>query len=373
MKFALSDEQRMLVESLRGYLAEHVPLARVRRFAARDEGRAQDLERGLAELGLPALLIAEAHGGVGLAALDACVVAEALGYAVAPVAYVASAAMVPRALMLAATPAQQRDWLPKMARGELLVGAAMAELSGARAGAGVQVRDGRLTGKAMFVLDFEADAWLVADASGGLHLVSADTPGLSRRRFETVDRTRPIGELEFSNLAAETLPAADLEVSRRVLDLGRVLLAADTLGAAQAMLDQAVAYAGQREQFGRVIASFQAVKHMCAEMAAQLEPTRAFAWYAAHALDESLQESHQLACHLKAHLSEVGTFVARTAVEVHGGMGFTDLLGLHYWFKRTGFNRQMLGSPERLREEAALAQGVSGGQVRTSGSSAYCP
>ena len=136
------------------------------------------------------------------------------------------------------------------------------------------------------------------------------------------------------------------------------MLAADTLGAAQNMLDQAVAYAKEREQFNRPIGSFQAVKHMCAEMAAHLEPCRALVWYAAHALDELPDESTLTACHTKAHLAEVGKFVAKTATEVHGGMGFTDLLGLHYWFKRIGFNRQMLGAPELVREEAARIQGL---------------
>ena len=120
------------------------------------------------------------------------------------------------------------------------------------------------------------------------------------------------------------------------------------------MLDQAVDYAKQRHQFGRPIGSFQAVKHMCAEMAANLEPTRAFMWYAGNAFAALPDEAPRLAGHFKAHISEVGTFVAKTATEVHGGMGFTDLVGLHYWFKRIGFNRQLLGSPERLRQEVSV-------------------
>ncbi len=353
MEFGLSEEQQLLQASLAGYLSEHASLDRVRQFADSNEGRAKDIEQGLAELGVPALMIDEAHGGVGLGALDACVVAEAFGYAVAPMPFVASAVMVPLALRLAASDAQRREWLPRIASGEVVLGTALAESAGARAGAGVAASHGKLTGKSLFVLDFEADGYVVGDASGGLSLVLKDALGLDRRRLETVDRTRPIGELIFDQVICEPLPAASHDVHRSLLDHARVMLAADTLGAAQAMLDKAVAYAKEREQFGRSIASFQAVKHMCAEMAAHLEPTRAFAWYAAHTLDESPQQAHLNACHLKAHLSEVGTFVAKTATEVHGGMGFTDLLGLHYWFKRIGFNRQMLGSPEGLREEAA--------------------
>lgn len=109
-------------------------------------------------------------------------------------------------------------------------------------------------------------------------------------------------------------------------------------------------------QFGRPIGSFQAVKHMCAEMAAELEPCRAMMWYAAHAFDEIAGEARLTACHAKAHVSEVGTFVARTSTEVHGGIGFTDELGLHLWFKRIGANRQLLGGPDLVREEAAKLQ-----------------
>jgi alkylation response protein AidB-like acyl-CoA dehydrogenase len=136
-------------------------------------------------------------------------------------------------------------------------------------------------------------------------------------------------------------------------------LAADTLGAAQTMLDRAVVYAGERVQFGRKIGSFQAVKHMCAEMAAELEPCRSLVWYAAHAADESPEEAPMMAALAKSHLAEVGREVARTATEVHGGMGFTDLMGLHFWFKRIGWNRQALGGPELVRAYAARLEGLA--------------
>jgi alkylation response protein AidB-like acyl-CoA dehydrogenase len=123
------------------------------------------------------------------------------------------------------------------------------------------------------------------------------------------------------------------------------------------MIEQAVAYAQMREQFSRPIGSFQAVKHLCAEMAAELEPARSLVWYAAYALGEGLEDASAAAAHAKAHLGEVGRFVARTATEVHGGMGFTDRLGLHYWFKRLGLDRQLLGGPERVRALAASLQG----------------
>ena len=199
--------------------------------------------------------------------------------------------------------------------------------------------------------------YLVADENRALYLVEANAPGLERRRLTTIDKTRRVGELVFDNVTADLLPGSrDPEVCARVIDAGRVVLAADTLGAAQDMLTKAVAYSKQREQFGRVVGSFQAVKHMCAEMAAELEPCRAMMWYAAHAFDAIPDEARLTACHTKAHVAEVGTFVARTSTEVHGGIGFTDELGLHLWFKRIGANRQLLGGPDRVREEAAKLQ-----------------
>jgi alkylation response protein AidB-like acyl-CoA dehydrogenase len=123
------------------------------------------------------------------------------------------------------------------------------------------------------------------------------------------------------------------------------------------MFDQALAFVNQRMQFNRFIGSFQAVKHQFADMVTVLEPCRAMVWYAAYAQDALPDEARLTALQTKAHLGDVGRDIARMATEAHGGMGFTDLLGLHYWFKRIGFNRQMLGGPEHCREEAARLQG----------------
>ncbi|MBV9330137.1 MAG: acyl-CoA/acyl-ACP dehydrogenase [Alphaproteobacteria bacterium] len=360
MEFALSDDQKMMQESVHRTLERVSPLERVRKAA---EAGAYDREifRALAELGATGILIPEAHGGLGLTLLDAALASEMLGRHVAPVPFLGTAVMAPIAFG-AASEAQQRAWLPKLARGEIIAGVAVAEeAAGAREGAKVSAKAGRLEGRALFVADFAADLFVVADSYGGLHLVAADAKGLEKRVLESIDRTRAIGALEFANVAAEPLaegnPAATIE---RMIDAGRIALAADTLGAGERMIEQAVAYAKERRQFGRVIGSFQAVKHMCAEMAAELEPARALVWYAAYAFDEFPAQSRAMAAHAKAHLSETGRHIARTATEVHGGMGFTDLLGLHYWFKRIGFDRQMLGGPERVRHDAAVAQGWVG-------------
>jgi alkylation response protein AidB-like acyl-CoA dehydrogenase len=362
MEFALTADQKMMQESVNRTLERVCPLERVRK-AAGHEPFAREVLKALVELGVPGILIPEEFGGLGLALLDAALAAEALGRHVAPVPFVASSVMAPIALVGAGSGAQKKKYLPKLTNGELIAAVAISEqAAGAREKAGVSAKGGKLSGKAMFVLDFGgAEIFIVADKFAGLHIVDAKAKGLDKTSLSTIDATRAIGELNFDNVEAEPLssgnPAATLD---RMIDAGRIILAADTLGAGGRMIEKAVDYAKERKQFGRVIGSFQAVKHLCAEMVAELEPCRALIWYAAYAFDEFPDQSRRMAAHAKAHTSEVGTFVARTATEVHGGMGFTDLLGLHYWFKRIGFNRQALGGPEKVRHDAAIAQGWVG-------------
>ena len=309
MEFGLSQEQILLRDSVVRFLDDHSGLDRVRKYADDLDDRGDDLWAGLSELGVPALLVPEAHGGVGLSGLDAAVVAEALGGHVTPAPFLASGVLAVTAVRLAGDDAQQAEYLPRIADGSLRIGAALSELSGARADAGVHASDaGTLAGKALFVLDPDADAFLVADRGRRLHIVDRTADGVAIEFLSNVDRTQRIAELTLDNAAAETLSGStDPDIGLQVIDTGRVMLAADTLGAAQEMLDQSVAYAKQREQFNRVIASFQAVKHMCAEMAAEIEPARALVWYAAHALGEAPEEARLTACHAKAHLAEVGT------------------------------------------------------------------
>lgn len=356
MEFDLSPDQRLMVDSVARALDDAAPLDRIRRYAGDDPDDGADLWQLATELGLPGLVIAEDAGGSGLDLLDAAVVQQTLGARVAPLPFTSACVLAPLALGLADADAA-RAWLPRVAAGETRVGIAISEACGARENAGVDRTGGKLNGRALFVMDIEADAFIVADRSGGLHLVDGADTGLTRTALVTVDRTRRTGELRFDNAAAIALDA-EADAITRLVDAGRVLLAADALGSAQYMLEAAVAYAGEREQFGRVIGSFQAVKHLCAEMAAALEPCQSLLWYAAHAWDHLPQESRLYACHAKAHISEVASRVAKTATEVHGGMGFTDLLGLHYWFKRIGLDRQLLGGPDRCREDAARLQGL---------------
>jgi alkylation response protein AidB-like acyl-CoA dehydrogenase len=294
------------------------------------------------------------------------VAAETLGWGVAPGPFLGSAVMAPLALRAAGTAAQQAEWLPRLATGECRFGIAANELVVRREGAGITLAQDRLHGLALMVIDgLGADQFLVPiDGGASLARVDARAPGLEATPLRTIDRTRGFCALRFEGVApAEWIgePGGAGEACRRMLDAARVVLSADLLGASERALELAVAYAGQRRQFDRVIGSFQAVKHLCAEMASELEPARSLVWYAAHAFDAVPEEATLVACHAKAHLSEVGPFVVRTATEVHGGVGFTDEQNLHYWFKRVGLDRHLLGSPEALREQAARIHGWTTG------------
>jgi len=345
MEFALSEDQRLLQDSLKGVLAGAASLDQVRKIAVGDAAAISALDAALAEFGLSSLLVPEDAGGLGLGLLDACLVQEALGYHIAPSRFFANA--------LAATALTEfPDLLTLIAAGEAKFGLALTELVSRRDGAGLTADKGKLSGKSLLAISVDGATHLLAAESGGqLHAIEAVQDIAS---MQTIDRTRTFHEVKLAGARSLAAPKADA----RFLAIARLLVAADTLGAAQAMIDKAVAYAAERQQFGRVIGSFQAVKHMCAEMAAKLEPGRALIWHAAHALDIGDAEGPVMANLAKSYMAEAGTFIARTSTEVHGGMGFTDLVGLHYWYKRIGVNRQLFGSPEQARESAAELQGL---------------
>jgi alkylation response protein AidB-like acyl-CoA dehydrogenase len=358
MEFGLSLEQRQFDDSLRSFLRDRLPMEQLRALAESGGGYDEGLWTGLAELGLHGLIVPERFGGSGLGVLDAAVAAEALGYAAAPVPFAGTTVMAPLAFINSATEAQQAEYLPAIAAGEARIAVGFAGIAGQTGAASVTVDGTRLTGTISGVMDAGAAThFLVYLRDGTAALVEASD--VTRVSHRSLDRTRPLVDVTFNGTPAELLVAANDKraAARRVLDAGRVMLAADTLGAAQTMLDRAVAFAKERVQFGRVIGSFQGVKYMLADCVTTLEPCRGMVWYAAHAQDAMPDEARLTACHAKAHVADVAREVARMTTETHGGMGFTDLLGLHYWFKRIGFNRQVLGGPERCREEAAALQG----------------
>ena len=368
MDFGLSQDQGLLVDSVRGFLADRVPIERVRTLREADCPNDRDIWRSLAELGVSGVLVDEEHGGSGLVLLDAVLLAQSLGYSVTPAPFVSSAVMAP--LALAAHPgAQSSEWLRGIAAGEIAFGVAVTEVFSIREEAGVTLAGGepggrgegkrRLHGKTMMALDVRsADFVLVAVAADRLAVVRRDSGGLEANHLATLDATRCTSELVFDGVEPEAVFEDAGDTIDRMLIAGRIALAADTLGACESMIEQAVAYSKERVQFNRVIGSFQAVKHMCAEMIAELEPARSLLWYAAHSFDSMPGDAPLMSCHVLAHVSEIAREIASVSTQVHGGTGWTDEQNLHFWFKRIAVARHLLGGPQFLRDRAAQIQGL---------------
>jgi len=364
MYFGLSEEQESIQDFVKKFLADNATVDEIRKIA---NGEGEELEKnifdGILNLGINTLLIPEEHNGLGAGLLHAVAVAQALGAGVGPIPFVGSYVMAPIAINLGGSEEQKNNYLPKIASNELRFGIGMSEFVGAREDAGIEFSKNKLNGRALFVLDAEnSDFIILANKSGNIFLINAKDKGVKINKLTTVDKTRSFHEILLENVNAEILALTEdnNEIAKKVIDAGRIILAADTVGASEAMVEKAVTYSKERKQFNRTIGSFQAVKHMCAEMAADLEPCYSLVWQAAYSFDtEEVSSSRLLACQSKSHTSEVGKMISKKATEVHGGMGFTDLLGLHYWFKRIGLNRQILGAPEIVREEAAELQGFN--------------
>jgi alkylation response protein AidB-like acyl-CoA dehydrogenase len=199
-----------------------------------------------------------------------------------------------------------------------------------------------------------------ADGASGitLFLVDRRSPGVIVRLLDTIDRTRRVCEVEFRNVEVAREHALGVvgggwPVMSKTLDVAAIALAADALGGSERVLDMAVDYSKTREQFGRPIGSFQAIKHMAAEMVAEVEPARSLLWYAAHAQDERKREASRAASMAKASLCDIFARSANRAVQMHGGIGFTWEHDLHLWFKRAKWNELAFGDPSYHRERVA--------------------
>lgn len=355
MNFDLSEEQRMLQETIDGFLENECPVSTVREFFDSDDDMLPSLWKGLAELGLVGLHIPEEYGGAGLEMLDLMCVAERLGYHATPGPFMAHA-IAGLSIALAGNDAQKKSWLPRFASGDSLATIAFAE-----AGDRWQPEDwkltengnGKLTGTRDHVLcGRSADIVIVGLAGGQLGLVETSASGVSIQPTHGSDRTRRLSVLRLEDVSVEVLPSS-ASVSGRIRDAALVLLAADAVGGSQRCVELAVAYANQREQFGRTIGQFQALKHQLANLALDSEPCRSLAWYAAYAWDHVPEEAARAAAHAKSHNTDRYLQVARGTVEAYGGIGYTWECEVHYWLKRALQNRAFLGSPRVHRLRAA--------------------
>ena len=360
MDFGLSDEQVLLQSTVKRFLAERCPTDRVRQIMETETAHDAALWRGLAELGTTAIVVPEAHGGLGQGLLDLALVAEELGYAATPGPLLATS-VATVALTYATDREAQAEWLPRLAAGEAIGALALGEADEQwdLASLTTRAQGDRLTGvKPLVAAGGIADVVLAAatDSDGpALWLVERDAPGLTVASLRGSDMTRPLYSLTFADTPARRVGSR--EALRRAYDAGLVLVAADAYGGARRCFEMTRGYVLEREQFGQLIGSFQAVKHQLADLIADLEPALSLVWYAAHAYDHLPDQASRHAALAKAHLCDLYDRTTRVATELHGGIGFTWEYDLHLWFRRAMFDRSAFGASGLQRTRAAAAAG----------------
>jgi alkylation response protein AidB-like acyl-CoA dehydrogenase len=353
MQFDLSDEQKLLFDTVQRLLRDaDAKSGPVERF---DSGlyASSPIWPALRELGLTGLLVSNERGGLGDELVTLAVVAEAMGYAGAGTPAIPQ---VLAAWLLSSSDVDQ-DLLDRVLANESLAAFAILEAPNHWRPEQWQLAGTILNGDKLHVVGgANADLLIVGLAGGELAVVDANAEGVTVEPESSLDRTRPIATVRFANVASRalTLPS---QTSSRLHDALLVLDAADAFGAARRAVDIAVDYAKTREQFGRPIGAFQAIKHQLANMALDVEPCRAMIWYAAHAWDRRLADCSRTAALTNAHVTEVAVKTARTATEVHGGMGFTWEYPLHVWLKRAIVDRVHLGAPTEQRARVAALSG----------------
>jgi len=372
MDFGLSEDQQLLQSSAAEFLAGECPPSFVREVARDEEGYPRGLYRQMAELGWMGLIVPEAYGGAELALLDLALLTEQLGRAVVPGPFFSSAVLATLTILYGGSSAQKKQWLPRLATGEVVGTLAWLEASDRLDPPGVAARARkagtgyRLSGQKMFVTDAHvADVIVAAFRTAGrgedgitLFLVPRETPGVTITPLQSIDQTRRPMEVRFEDVE---LPASAVlgtahkgwKTLTRVFDAAAVTLAADSLGGSERALEMAVEYAKVREQFGRPIGSFQAMKHMAAEMVSEIEPARSLVWYAAYAYDAVPRDASRAAAMAKACLSDVYSRTTNRAVQIHGGIGFTWEHDIHFWFKRAKWNEFAFGDASYHRERLA--------------------
>ncbi|MFE2985733.1 acyl-CoA dehydrogenase family protein [Streptomyces sp. NPDC055092] len=370
MDFTYSEEQEDLRRTVRGLLERFAPIDAVLRTASAGEGHDRALWRRMAgELGLHGLGIPEEYGGVGFGPVELGAVLEETGRALLSAPFFSSAVLAARAVLDSGDKDAAASLLPALASGEhVAVLALTGDCTGEEPALPVRAnrRPGgwRLTGTVRPVPDlYAADLLLVparTEGGAGLFSLSRATAGVGVVPLPSLDPTRPVGALELDDASAEPVgePGHAWPGLRRALDVALALLAAEQVGGAAAVLDMSVAHAGTRQQFGRPIGGFQAVKHHCANMLVDVESARATAHYGLLAAATGEPDLPVAASAAKAYCSAAFTRCAETNIQIHGGIGFTWEHPAHLYLKRAKAAEAFLGSPRAHLEAVAVRTGI---------------
>ena len=357
MNFDFSDDQKQLRDQARKYLAEKCPPKAVRAVIDGAAPYDKTLWKGLAEMGFIGVAIPEEFGGTGAGHLELCVIAEELGRALAPVPFSSTVYLAAEALMLAGSDAQKKKWLPKIAAGEAIGTLALFEGAGNPSPKAIKLKaagnvlDGVKTPVADgAIADFAIVAARTAstgrDSDIALYLVELNADGVARKTLANVDPSRNQAEITFQGVKAEPLGAAGdgWGLLSQILDRAAVLVAFEQVGGSDRALEMGRDYALDRIAFGRQIGSFQAVKHMLADMYVSATLARSNCYYGAWALSTNASELPEAAASARISATQAYQHCSKNNIQVHGGMGFTWEFDCHLYYRRSNALALGLGS-----------------------------
>jgi alkylation response protein AidB-like acyl-CoA dehydrogenase len=359
MNFDFNDDQKFLKSEARKFLDAECPASRIRGVLD-DEGKAYDeaLWSAVAAQGWLGAAIPEEYGGLGLGHLELCVIAEELGRVAAPIPFASTVYMLAEALLLAGSEAQKQAILPKIAAGEVIGALATSEGPGVVTPANLKatVSGGKLSGVKIPVTDGDiaTHAVVLAKEGGrpGLFLVDLTAGGVAREALSTLDPARDAAKLSFDGAPAERLGGAGegFALLEQLLDRAAILIAFEQCGGADKCLEMAKAYALERYAFGRVIASYQAIKHKLADMYVKNELARSNAYYGAWALNTGAPEMPVAASAARIAACEAFWFAAKENIQTHGGIGFTWEMDCHLYYRRSRQLGLVAGAPRVWKE-----------------------
>ena len=326
MRFDFNDEQAEIKDTAKQFLASRFKPEVVRELA--EASRYDDaLWTEVSELGWPGIAIDEQYGGQGLGMVELIVLCEELGYACAPLPFLANAA-AGIAIESAGSDAQKERYLPGIASGE---------------GHGA-------IGDDAVVIDAEGAEVIVLFGADGPRLVPAADAALEP--LDLIDQTRRYSRLTAGD--GEPLEGDAESASNRMI----VAVAAELVGLGQRAMDMAVEYAKEREQFGRPIGAYQGVSHACAKMLYDVEEARSLTYAAAWAADAEPESLPLAAAMAKSRASEAAWDVCKASIQVHGGIGFTWEHDLHFLLKRARADAQLFGTAGQHKERVATLSGL---------------
>jgi alkylation response protein AidB-like acyl-CoA dehydrogenase len=362
MNFDFSDDQKMLKDQARKFLEDKCSYDDVRTILESDDSHHDGVWNGLCELGFTGAAIPEEFGGLGLGALELCVIAEELGRAAAPVPFSSSIYMFAEALKLAGSHEQKSAWLSQIAAGEIIGTLASAEGTQAPSPRTVKASfaGGKLSGRKLPVPDGEtASVAVVLVNTGGageqalsLVVVDLNQEGVTRNNVDTIDPTRGHAEINFENAEASLLgeEGEGWALLKRVEAGAAILVAFEQVGGTEAALNMAKDYSLDRFAFGRQIGSYQAIKHKLADMYVKLELARSNAYYGAMILSEGSSELELAAASARISATEAYRFAAQECIQVHGGIGFTWEANPQFHYRRSKLLALSLGSASRWKD-----------------------